>query len=110
MDQRPPLQRSRRWPTQVLASSSENWQKYIVIVLLCKQDCTPSRDYTYKLQIWSETALAAQPSPNKDKHRFPLSSSFSMGIRALGYKPYFIGSHQRLEQSKKNILCKKAEK
>ena len=26
-------------------TKSENWQKYDVIVLLCKQDCTPSRDY-----------------------------------------------------------------
>ena len=25
--------------------SSENWKRYIVIVLLCKQDCTPSWDY-----------------------------------------------------------------
>ena len=43
----------------------------------------------YKLRIWSETALAAQLSPNNDKHRIPLSSSVSLGIRALGYKPYF---------------------
>ena len=26
-------------------TSSENWQKYDIIVLLCKQDCTPSRHY-----------------------------------------------------------------
>ena len=26
-------------------TSSKNWQKYDVIVLLCKQDCTPSQDY-----------------------------------------------------------------
>ena len=59
-----------------------------MIMLLCKQDCTPFSGL-YKIRIWTDTALAAQLPPNKDKHRIPLSSSVSLGIRALGYKPYF---------------------
>ena len=36
-----PLQKSRRWPTQVPRIGNST----IIIVLLCKQDCTPSRHY-----------------------------------------------------------------
>ena len=41
VDQRPP---SSEKPAMAY-TSSENWQKYDVNVLLCKQDCTPVRDY-----------------------------------------------------------------
>ena len=37
----PPLQRSRRWSPQVPRIGNST----IIIVLLCKQDCTPSRHY-----------------------------------------------------------------
>ena len=42
----------------------------------------------YKLRIWSEPALAARPSSNKDKHTFPLSTFFSLGNRTMGNSPY----------------------
>jgi hypothetical protein len=35
----------------------------------------------YKLRIRSEPALAARPSSNKDKYKYPLSSSVSLGIK-----------------------------
>ena len=44
----------------------------------------------YKIRIWTETALAAQLPSNTDKHRIPSSTFVSLGIRTLGYKPYFI--------------------
>ena len=61
----------------------------------------------YKRHIWSETALAAQPS-YKDKHWFPLSSSVSLGIRALGYKPYFIVQYSENNFAAQISLCLKS--
>ena len=42
----------------------------------------------YKLRIRSEPALAARPSTIhqiKDKYKYPLSTSVSLGKEALGY-------------------------
>ena len=60
-------------------TSSENWQKYDIIVLLCKQDCTPSRHYISF--VFGLSQHTARPSSNKDKYKFPLSSSVSLGIK-----------------------------
>ena len=51
----------------------------------------------YKIRIlWTETTLAAQLPSNKDKHRIPLSSFVSLGIRTMGYNPYFTDFEKHL--------------
>ena len=57
----------------------------------------------YKIRIWTETALAAQLPSNTDKHRIPLSTFVSLGIRTLGYKPYFTNAIEFFEDQS-NII------
>ena len=76
----PPLQRSRRWSPQVPRIGNST----IIIVLLCKQDCTPSRHFVFGLS----QPLAARRSAYhliKDKYKYPSFTSVRLGIEALGY-------------------------
>ena len=79
----PPPQRSRRWSPQVRRIGNST----IIIVLLCKQDCTPSRHYINFVFGLSQP-LAARPTAYhliKDKYKYPSFTSVRLGIESLGY-------------------------